>query len=46
MYLLYKLKIWFIQTFTCIHEWSWREYGIECRHFATCKKCGKFTDKT
>ena len=45
MYQIYKFKIWFIQTFLCVHDYRSRESGIEHAIFATCKKCGKFTNK-
>lgn len=46
MYQLSKLKRWLVQNFLCVHDYRWKEYGIEHATFATCRKCGKFTDKT
>lgn len=46
MYQAYKLFMWIKRTFFCIHEWTWKEYGIGHESFATCKKCGKFTKNT
>ena len=47
MYTLYRIKIWFIQTFCCVHEWEVVVKDIPFHGtLYRCKKCGKGTTKT
>ena len=46
MYTLYKIKIWFIQTFCCVHEWEVVVKDVPFHGtLYRCKKCCKGTTK-
>lgn len=41
MFYIYKVMLWFKQTFLCIHDYKYREYD-GYNTYGQCSKCGKF----
>lgn len=45
MYQLSKIKIWFVKTFLCVHDFWLKDLGHYKIDFYYCKKCGKVTKR-